>query len=137
LLRYVARFDRDLLRLMGASGCDLLVVGLESMVTRALRLVHKAADREQNIAFFEAARDARLPLYVNVIPDLPSTTRAEALAGLRDLEAVRDCLTKVTIIPFEATRSSNVGRAPERFGLLPTGATAQQRKLNWWSTTCR
>jgi len=40
------RFDRDLLLLMAASGCDMLVVGLESMVTRALKLVHKAADRE-------------------------------------------------------------------------------------------
>jgi len=118
------RFDRDLLKLMASSGCDLLVVGLESMVTRALKLVHKSADREQNVRFLNDAREVGIHLYVNLIPDLPSTTRDEALAGLRDLEQVADCMGEVNVIPFEPTRSSRVGRAPELFGLV-SGETAE------------
>ncbi len=112
------RFDRDLLQLMAASGCDMLVVGLESMVTRALKLVHKAADREQNIRFLADARAAGIGLHVNLIPDLPSTTRDEALAGLADLESIADCMAEANVIPFEPTRSSRVGRSPSRFGLI-------------------
>jgi hypothetical protein len=116
------RFDRELLRLMAASGCDLLVVGLESMVTRALKLVHKAADREENIRFLADARAAGIVLHVNLIPDLPSTTRQEALSGLADLESVMDCMSEANVIPFEATRSSRVGRAPSQFGLIAADA---------------
>jgi hypothetical protein len=113
------RFDRELLQLIAASGCDLLVVGLESMVTRVLKLVHKAADRDQNIRFLTDARDAGIRLYVNLIPDLPSTTREEAIQGLADLEMLADCMTEVNVIPFEPTRSSRIGRAPGRFGFIP------------------
>jgi hypothetical protein len=55
---------------------------------------------------------------VNLIPDLPSTTRQEALEGLADLESVADCMTEANVIPFEPTRSSRVGRAPSQFGLI-------------------
>jgi hypothetical protein len=119
------RFDLALLRLMAASGCDLLVVGLESMVTRVLNLVHKAADREENIRFMTDARYAGLQLYVNLIPDLPSTTRDEAMEGLGDLERISHCIGEAHVIPFEATRSSRVGRAPGQFGLVPVASLAR------------
>ncbi|WP_329314988.1 radical SAM protein [Streptomyces sp. NBC_01278] len=113
------RFDRELLESMVASGCEFLVIGLETMVTRVLKLVHKSADREENIRFLQDARDVGMPLRVNLIPDLPSTTYEEALAALGDMERLADCVDSVSVFPFEATRSSNVGRAPDQFGLLP------------------
>ena len=64
------RFDAELLQLMAASGCDCLVVGLESMVTRVLQRVHKSADREENIRFLRQAHAAGIELAVNLIPDL-------------------------------------------------------------------
>ena len=39
------------------------------------------------------------------------------MQGLRDLEAVADCVDHVKIFEFEATRSSRVGRSPESFHL--------------------
>jgi hypothetical protein len=113
------RFDAELLQLMAASGCDYLVVGLESMVTRVLQRVHKSADREENIRFLRQARAAGIELAVNLIPDLPSTTRDEAMQGLRDLEELTDCFNDVHVLRFETTRSSRVGRNPQQFGLVP------------------
>lgn len=113
------RFDVDLLRQMADSGCEYLVVGLESMVTRALALVHKSADRAENIRFLHAARDAGIRLSVNLIPNLPSTTRDEALTGLADLADLADCIDHIKIFEFEPTRSSRVGRSPTSFGLVP------------------
>jgi hypothetical protein len=117
------RFDRELLALMARAGCEFLVVGLETTVTRVLKLVHKSADREENLRFLRDARDVGLPLVVNLIPDLPTTTYEEALQALDDLEEFADGMRSVSVFPFEPTRSSNVGRTPEAFG-LDVGAAA-------------
>ncbi|MFD9123324.1 B12-binding domain-containing radical SAM protein [Kitasatospora sp. NPDC059571] len=112
------RFDREVLDLMVQAGCEFLVIGLETMITRVLKLVHKSADREENIRFLTEAHQAGMRLKVNLIPDLPSTTYEESLRALEDMEALAHCLDSVSVFPFEATRSSNVGRAPDKFGLL-------------------
>ncbi|MGW4499116.1 B12-binding domain-containing radical SAM protein [Micromonospora sp. NPDC004336] len=116
------RFDRELLGRMVQAGCEYLVIGLETTVTRVLRLVHKSADRDENFRFLRDARDAGMRLKVNLIPDLPSTTYAEAMQALDDMRELADCLYSVSVFPFEATRSSRVGRDPARFGLLTDGA---------------
>jgi hypothetical protein len=81
--------------------------------------VHKSADREENIRFLKEASAAGVKLRVNLIPDLPTTTYAEALESLEDIRALADCVSGLAVFPFEPTRSSNVGRNPARFGLLP------------------
>ncbi|MCA1217114.1 B12-binding domain-containing radical SAM protein [Streptomyces sp. 8L] len=128
------RFDQELLALMVESGCEFLVVGLETTVTRVLKLVHKSADREENLRFLRDARDVGLPLVINLIPDLPTTTYEEALSALVDLEEFADGMRSVSVFPFEPTRSSQVGRAPETFGLdvsAPSSTTGQaQYALN-------
>ncbi len=111
------RFDRELLALMAEAGCEFLVVGMETTITRVLELVHKSADREENLRFLRDAREVGLPLIINLIPDLPTTTYDEALRALDDVQDFADTLLSVSVFPFEATRSSNVGRNPERFGL--------------------
>ncbi len=117
------RFDRDLLALMVEAGCDHLTIGLETMNTRVLKLVHKSADREENLRFLRDARDVGMRLKINLIPDLPSTTYEEAVASLAEIRALSDCLQEVSVFPFEPTRSSNVGRRPERFGLVTAPAS--------------
>lgn len=118
------RFDAELLRLVAQSGCRCLYIGMESMTTRVLDLVHKSADRDENIRFLQDARRAGVSLRVNLIPNLPSTTYEEALRSLADVAEYGDCIDGIEIFPFEPTRSSNVGRHPERFGYVP----ARQRE---------
>lgn len=113
------RFDRELLALMVKAGCEFLVIGLETTITRVLKHVHKSSDREENFRFLRDAHDVGMRLRVNLIPDLPSTTYAEALQALADIESLADCVEGVAIFPFEATRSSRVGRDPQKFGLIP------------------
>jgi hypothetical protein len=111
------RFDAELLQLMARAGCTVLVIGMETMTTRVLRLVHKSADREENIRFLQEARQAGMKLSINLIPDLPSTRYEEAVEALDTVQRYRDCIDSVSIFPFETTRSSQVGRTPEVFGL--------------------
>ncbi|MGW7469470.1 B12-binding domain-containing radical SAM protein [Streptomyces xantholiticus] len=128
------RFDRELLELMASAGCEFLVVGMETTVTRVLKLVHKSADREENLRFLADAHAAGVHLVVNLIPDLPSTTYEEAMQALRDVQELEHCLQSVSVFPFEATRSSRVGQEPEAFGLVVTapqeGAWQSQYALN-------
>lgn len=119
------RFDKELFELMVESGCTALVVGMETVNTRVLQIVHKAADREQNLRFLAEAKAAGINLTVNLIPDLPSTTYAEARAALDDLEELRWAIGSVSVYPFEATRSSNIGRNPSDFGLVPSTGSAE------------
>ena len=112
------RFDKDLLQLMVDAGCEFLTIGLETTNTRILKLVHKSADRDENLRFLRESKDAGMKLTINLIPDLPSTTYGEAMATLHEISELADCIDRVNVFPFEATRSSNVGRHPERFGLI-------------------
>jgi hypothetical protein len=127
------RFTRDLLKRMVAAGCEFLIVGAETLVDRLLRLMNKAATRADTIQFLRHARAAGLDINVNLIPDLPSTTREEALESLERLDRLRDCFNFVSVFPFEATRSSGVGRELEKYGLseVNMGGTGQaQFKAN-------
>ncbi len=116
-------FDAELLELMAASGCERLVIGVETMTDRVLALVEKHARREDNQRFIRQVHEAGIGVSINLIPDLPSTTEAEAMAALDDFRELSDCIELASVFPFEATRSSRVGREPERYGLV-AGAAA-------------
>lgn len=128
------RFDRELLELMVSAGCDYLVIGLETTITRVLKHVHKSADREQTFRFLREAHEAGMRLRCNIIPDLPSTTYDEAMQALEDLTELAQYVEAYSVFPFEATRSSRVGRDPEAFGLIASdeaeGSGQAQYALN-------
>lgn len=111
------RFTRELLGSMSRSGCAQLQIGVESMTDRVLELVKKSARREDNMQFIKDASEVGISLAVNAIPDLPSTTKAEAFRSLADFASVAKYINAFYVIPFEATASSAIGRDPERFGL--------------------
>lgn len=111
-------FDPELLSLMAESGCERLVIGVETMTDRVLELVEKHARREDNLRFIREVHDAGIEATVNLIPDLPSTTADEAMAALGDFRSVADCISAVSVFPFEPTRSSRIGREPQRYGLM-------------------
>ena len=99
------------------AGCEYLVIGLETMTDRVLHLINKAATKEDNIRFSLDARAAGLGIKVDLIADLPTTTFQEAMDSLATLRKIQDCFSHVAYYPFEVTRSSRIGREPERFGL--------------------
>jgi Radical SAM superfamily len=114
-------FTPELLRLMKSAGCACLMVGVETMCDRQLTSMNKRARRDDNVRFLEAARSTGIRLKVNIIPDFPGTTHDDAMRSLEDFRALSECTQgSAHISPFYAMRSSEIGRAPGRFGLLPT-----------------
>ena len=113
-----SKFDADILSVMRESGCAYLCVGLETFNTRTLRLMGKAATGDDNMRFLETAYDVGIDIVANIIPDFPSTTYDEALADLAIISS-RPHLFRFSVFPFEPTLSSNVGKNPGMFGLIP------------------
>jgi DNA repair photolyase len=126
------RFTPETLTLMAQAGCEFLAVGLESMTSRVLALMHKAATGEENAEFLRATKKAGLKIKINLIPNLPTTTLQEAMESLEQVTNNKDCISYVSCFPFEVTRSSRVGREPERFGLqrLESKATSGQAQFS-------
>ncbi|WP_437476425.1 radical SAM protein [Sorangium sp. So ce1014] len=114
-------FTTPLLAELRASGCTSLTVGLETTNSRVLALVRKKVRREENLAFLSRVRDAGLCIDLNLIPNLPTTTRDEALAVLDDLRPFMSVMRTVAVFPFEATASSEIAAAPTRYGLKVVG----------------
>jgi Radical SAM superfamily len=125
------RFTRETLELMAKAGCDNLVIGVETMTDRVLKLVEKSATREENIRFLTDASNAGIRLYVNLIPDLPSTTYQEAMDSLAVFNGLKHYLSGVAVFPFEATKSSAIGRAPEKFGLRTAEAAGSSGQAEY------
>src|SRR5262249_4797803 len=121
-------FTRQHFEVMAESGCEHLVVGLETMTDRVLNLVQKYATGDDNEWFLREAHRAGIRIVINLIPDLPTTTYEEALSCLDRLERLSETLEGVAIFPFEATQSSQIGRTPVRFGLqaVSTGQATGQ-----------
>ncbi len=110
-------FTPEIFELMKQAGCEFLVVGIETMTDRVLKLVEKASTSELNIQFLQDARSSGIELVLNLIPDLPTTTYNEATESLRLFKENMNCFKQVSIFPFEATASSQIGRNPGKFGL--------------------
>lgn len=112
------RFTRQTFELMSKSGCSHVCLGMETMNDRVLMLVNKAGRQSENIRFINDARAQGIKLRVNLIPNLPSMTYSESMESLSSIEDIADCVDSFAVFPFEPTRSSAVGRNPEKFGLI-------------------
>ncbi|MCG8334153.1 MAG: radical SAM protein [Proteobacteria bacterium] len=111
-------FTKETLELMKQAGCSSLTVGVETMIDRVLKLMQKASTRGQIEQFLESARTAGLKLRFNAIIDLPSTTKSDAIESLKGFRKYKDVYHGMGLFPFEATRTSPIGRNPQAFGLL-------------------
>ncbi len=128
--RVDGRFTSPAFREMARAGCEFLVVGAETLTDRVLTLLDKGTTGAETSRFLRRARAAGLDLKLNLIPDLPTTTAAEAQASLAACRGLADCVSLVSVFPFEATRSSRLGREPGRYGLVPGGAAAGQSQFS-------
>ncbi len=127
-LRVDRRFDLPTLQAMQRAGCRLVTLGVESTCDRALQQVQKGSDAREIEAMLDRLQAAGIPAWVNMIPDLPGTSLAEARASLHLLVTHRRALAGVSAFPLALTRSSAMGRDPAAYGLEPLAHAAASYK---------
>ena len=116
-MRVDHHLDKSLAKSLGESGLELVTVGVESFCDRVLKVMDKGYTGEQAIEFLKSFRGSSVRVWANMIPDLPSSTREEALYSLEIIKGFLDDLEGISVFPFSLTRSSDVGANPEKYGL--------------------
>jgi len=110
-------FRLDTLKLVRQSGGNRFIVGVETTSDRLLRLYGKGTSSKEVWKLFNQARDVRLQLEVNIIPDLPTTTVDDALETLVFLRQNRDVIFQINLSRFVVHFNSEVAQRPEAFGI--------------------
>ncbi|MCA9705630.1 MAG: radical SAM protein, partial [Myxococcales bacterium] len=125
-------FGEETFAIMRESGCERIVVGVETMTDRVLKVVRKASTEAEISAFLRLARDNGITVHMNIIMDLPTTTFADAMQSLASFRAHAVCVADINLFRFEATRSAEVGRTPERFGLRVISSGCGSEAVESW-----
>ena len=118
-----AVLTQELFDLMKRAGIDEVTCGVESTSDRVLSVIVKGTTRENITDNFEMMRRADIRAVFNVIPDYPTTTHAEALAGLAYIVRHRDLIRSVNFQMFDLSIKSSIAGCPESYGLAVPSST--------------
>jgi radical SAM superfamily enzyme YgiQ (UPF0313 family) len=126
--RVYGEMTRDDVRLLEASGCRRLDIGLESADDATLARMDKGYTRADIAAFLRAFEGTSIQLLVNVIVDYPGLAYEQALAAAEFLGAAAERIDNlhVEVLRFALGRNSAMFDRPDDFGLtiLPAGGGA-------------
>ncbi|MGH3906830.1 MAG: B12-binding domain-containing radical SAM protein [Pseudonocardiaceae bacterium] len=117
--RVFGEMTRQDVRMLEASGCVRLDIGLESADEGTLRLMNKGYTREEIGSFLTSFADSSIQLLINIIVDYPGLSYDRAMAAARFLaEVTRDIdYVHFEVLRFALGRNSQMYRTPEKFGL--------------------
>ena len=114
-------FTKEILRKMKIAGFKNVTIGIETFSERLLSFVEKRGTKAQAIELLQHAADQQLQVTVNMIANLPTATKEDALHDMKIVEQI--ALKHGKYIHFKAayqfslTASSTIGQNPEKYGL--------------------
>ena len=120
-VRVDAGYTPEILELMKESGVQHMLVGLESLDDDVLRKIRKGYDSRQAVSFLNLFLSYEVQMIAAMIIDLPGTTYESAKNQLRRLAEIASSSNRKFLSAvcheFSLTRTSEIGRYPERYGL--------------------
>ena len=111
------RFSPEIMAALPDGGCEFLVIGLESLSERALRILDKGYTPDEAIAWIRSALATRLKLTLNFIVGIPGTSIEDEQETLERLTAFPELATRAKVYKFVLSRLSAMGKEPEVYGL--------------------
>ena len=120
-VRFEKSFTADLCRLLRASGCIAVSGGLEVASDRLLKLINKGVTVEQVARVASHFSEAGIMVHAYLMYGFPTQTTQETVDSL---EVVRQLFEAGVVQSafwhrFAMTAHSPVGRAPEKYGVVP------------------
>ncbi|GAB3986376.1 radical SAM protein [Plantactinospora veratri] len=129
--RVYGEMTADDVRMLEASGCRRLDIGLESADDAALQRMDKGYTRDDIAAFLRAFEGTSIQLLVNVIVDYPGLTYERAMEAARFLAEATEKIDSLhfEVLRFALGRNSAMFDRPDDFGLtiLPTSTNGSPR----------
>lgn len=116
-VRIDRRLNAQVLKTLAAAHCRYLVVGVESLEDRTLRLLKKGYSSNLAAEWLMQAHFAGLNLALNFMVCIPGTSAEDEEVTLRRLEQMPELAECVKVYRFVLSRLSPMGRAPHSFDI--------------------
>lgn len=107
----------EFFREISQAGVLSFTFGTESTSDRVLNLMAKQANRQDIINNLELASKYNVRVKINLIPNYPSTTYAEALDAYKVIKKYKDTIHIIAIFKFYLSANTNMFQNPQEFGL--------------------
>ncbi len=120
-----ANIDEETARLVTRAGCQIAVLGIESMSDETLALMNKRRVKADNINALTALLDAGISLIVaGIIPGFPGDTTERFIATARELHGLQTrypLRLRMNVEPFIVSPGQPLFAKLEEFGLSSRG----------------
>lgn len=107
----------DFFREAAKARIGTIVFGTESTSDRVLELMQKQGRRQDILQNLEHARKYGLSVKVNLIPNYPTTTFAEAMQTYLDISNYEDFLVRLAVFKFYLSANTKMDQSPEDYAL--------------------
>jgi hypothetical protein len=111
------RFSPEVMAALLNGGCEFLVIGLESLSARALRILDKGYTPDEAVAWIRSAQASGIKLTLNFIVGIPGTSIDDEQETLERLTAFPELAARAKVYRFVLSRLSAMGKQPEVYGL--------------------
>ncbi|GAK59406.1 hypothetical protein U27_06390 [Candidatus Vecturithrix granuli] len=109
--------NESIIQSMAQSGCSQVIVGLESMSSRILKLMGKPHIPEDAKRIFRILKKVGIEIIVDVIFGFPTETQQEASMTLDFLINNKELYDFVVMQPFCLEEGTTVFNEPDKFGI--------------------
>ncbi|MDD5691782.1 MAG: radical SAM protein [Candidatus Omnitrophica bacterium] len=115
------RFDRQLLKKMRRSGCEYLILGLESASNKILKMMHKGFSREEASIFIWECSRAGIEIVANWIVGFPGETDEDFKRTADFISGHRKLIKKNTFSTLTINQFSYLQKHKDEFGIVLDG----------------
>ncbi len=116
-LALVPGLNESIIQSMARAGCKTVIIGLESMSPRILKLMDKPQTPEHAKRILECLKDAGIKVVVDVIFGFPTETIEEASITLDFLLNNKELYDAVVMQPFCLEEDTPIFNEPHKFGI--------------------
>lgn len=113
--------DRSTLDTFAASGCLMLMFGVESANTRLLRVMRKGTTPDRIERIIRDCREAGITVMLHLMIGFPGETEAELEETLSFVERLSDFVDLYELSPFTLLDHTPLTANPEEFGIARVG----------------
>jgi hypothetical protein len=119
------RLDLETIELFAASGCNLLLFGLESASPRILRLMKKGTTPERSARIIRDCSEAGITVLLHVLVGYPTETAAELEETIGFIESLRQFVDLHEVNGFYLNEGASIMNEFARVGIAWAGALEQ------------
>ena len=114
IIASVADLDKNLIKKMRQSGCELLIVGIESGSDRILSLMHKGFTSKHAQEILQYADSLAIIVRINLIAGYPHEKKKDIALTIKFIKSNERFKSRIVVYKFQLFYNSLIHHFPER-----------------------